>query len=85
MKNKKLQISWIIYPNCREHKAPDGFDGIIPPIGTKVCIDNYIYFVDQHVMYYDEDKKPIYSIRSREAYKFETIFQAFDYKINRSL
>lgn len=85
MKPKKLQTSWIIYPNRREHKAPDGFEGIIPPIGTKICIYNEVYFVYQHVMYYDKDKNPIYSIRARGAYKFEETFQAFDYKINRNI
>lgn len=71
MKKPKCQISWIIYSNGKEHKAPDGFDGIIPPIGTKICIDKYVYFVHEHVMYYDNDNNPIYSIRAREARKFE--------------
>lgn len=75
MKGTKPQISWIIYPNIKEHNAPEGFDNIIPPIGTRICIGEHFYFVHQHVMYYDESKKPIYSIRAREARPFESFYE----------
>lgn len=73
MKNK-FQLSWIIYPNSNEHKAPEGFEDLIPSIGTKVCIDKYTYFVHEHVMYYNKSGKPILSIRCREARPFENHF-----------
>lgn len=68
-----FQTSWIIYPNCVEHAASKGFEGHIPPIGTKICIDKYVYFVHEHVMYYDKGK-PILSIRAREARPHENHF-----------
>lgn len=80
MTKTKAQVSWIIYPNSNEHAAPKGFEGIIPPIGTKIQIDKYTYFVHQHVMYYDDKKKPIYSIRAREARPQEIWF---NYDIER--
>jgi len=62
---KTIKPTWIIYPSSVEHGAPEGFEGFIPPQNTKFVTKEGRELFISHVMYYNKNDKPVFSIRAK--------------------